>query len=175
MTLAFAVFTQMTGGAAAWAALGVFVIAALTDLADGYIARKYGMVTTFGQIMDPIADKLLILTALFIFAFEGSIQVWMVALVACREILVTVARIHALTTGRVIPAESAGKLKAAFQMTAVSLALLYRLGVICFPELVFMRDYRAQWLFLINGVMIAAVILTLWSGVLFFKNLLKDN
>lgn len=160
----------MPGAGAAWAVVLIFVIAALTDLADGYIARKYGLVTPFGQIMDPIADKLLILTALLIFSLEGTIQAWMAALIACREISVTAVRLTALTKGKLIPAESAGKLKAAFQMLAAALALVYRLGLVCGPAPWFTGGYQAVWLSLINGIMLIAVILTLWSGQVFFKN-----
>ncbi|MBF0387467.1 MAG: CDP-diacylglycerol--glycerol-3-phosphate 3-phosphatidyltransferase [Candidatus Omnitrophica bacterium] len=171
LTLVFAVFAQTPGLVAAGAAVGFFALAALTDLADGYLARKYGLVTTFGQIMDPVADKLLILTALFIFSFESIIPVWMAAVVASREILVTVARIQALTTGKVLPAESAGKVKAALQMTAVTLALLYRLASISESTKMFVSDNQVVLLFIINGVMLGAVLLTLWSGGVFFRNL----
>ncbi|MEI6437580.1 MAG: CDP-diacylglycerol--glycerol-3-phosphate 3-phosphatidyltransferase [Candidatus Omnitrophota bacterium] len=175
LTLIFAMVTQASGVAAAWAALALFMAAALTDLADGYIARKYNLVTVFGQIMDPIADKLLILTAFFIFSFEGMMAVWMVVVVACREILVTVVRIYALTTGRVLPAESAGKWKSALQMTAASLALTFRLGVAGGPFAAYAREYHDTCQTAVSLVMFAAIALTLASGLVFFKNVFKRD
>lgn len=171
LTVIFAALMPMTGAGAAWTALLVFVIAALTDLADGYIARKYSLVTTFGQIMDPLADKALILTAFFIFACEGIVPLWMVGLVAGREILVTLVRFQALITGKVLPAESAGKIKAVVQMTVAVLALLYRVGITGGMAPGFALEHQSLLVFLISAGMAAVVGLTLWSGGAFFRNL----
>ncbi|MBF0593533.1 MAG: CDP-diacylglycerol--glycerol-3-phosphate 3-phosphatidyltransferase [Candidatus Omnitrophica bacterium] len=172
LTLLFAALTQMHGADAAWAALVVFGVAALTDLVDGYVARRFNLITTFGKIMDPVADKFLTLTALFIVAFEGTIGIWMVVLVALREISVTVVRIFALTRGWVIPAESAGKVKAGFQMATVALALGYRALLAGGPAQGFVRNHQISLSCIVNGFMIVVIILTLWSGFEFFNKLM---
>ena len=169
LAVIFALFFQAAGAGGALAALLVFALAALTDFADGYIARKYGLVTTFGKILDPIADKLLILTAFFMFAFEGQIALWMAAAVACREISVTAARIHLLTSGKVVPAESAGKVKTAVQMAVVVLVLVYRLAEDLPVTQVWIKDHQSLLSSFISGIMMIAVILTVWSGWEFFR------
>jgi len=175
LTIIFAVLAQVPGAAGAWAALCFFGVAVLTDFLDGYIARKYNLITVFGQIMDPIADKFLTLTALFIFAFEGTIALWMVILVACREIGVTSVRIFALTNGKVMPAESAGKWKAAFQMGAVLLALVYRVCADSIATHDFIKNHQISLSLMINMVMMGAVILTVWSGLVFFNSLFRGR
>lgn len=175
LTVVFAVFTQTQGTGAALGALFVFIAAAFTDFADGYIARKYSQITSFGKIMDPVADKFLTLTAMVVFAFEGIFILWMVVLVALREIVVTGVRLHALISGRVIPAESSGKVKTAFQMAAISLALVYRLGAVYSPTQEVIKNHQILLAVVMNGVMIATVLLTLWSGGIFLKNLVKKG
>jgi CDP-diacylglycerol--glycerol-3-phosphate 3-phosphatidyltransferase len=173
LTILFAVCAQSAGVYGAWAACAVFALAVVTDFIDGYIARKLNLVTVFGQIMDPVADKFLTLTAMFIFAFEGLFPLWMVALIAMREILVTAVRIYALTNGTVIPAESAGKLKAALQMTAVLLVLVVRALSVTAPTQEFIRIHEFSLSLTINGIMIVAMAVTLWSGLVFLKNVSK--
>ena len=175
LTVIFAVLAQMPGAWGAWAAFLFFGFAVLTDFLDGYIARKYNLISVFGQIMDPIADKFLTLTAMFIFAFEGTMLLGLVAVIACREISVTAVRIFALTNGKVIPAESAGKLKAAFQMGAVLVVLIYRVGIEWAPTHELIKAHREIWSLAMNGVMTGAVILTVWSGGIFFNSLAKDK
>ncbi len=175
LTVIFAMFTQVVGATGALLAFFVFILAAATDFADGYIARKYNLITTFGKIMDPVADKLLTLTALFIFAFEGTILLWMAALVAFREILITAVRIHALTVGKVIPAESSGKVKTVLQMMIVALILIYRFLSVGHQTSAFVKNHQYDLLFLINGVMIMTLFVTVWSGAVFFRNLMEKS
>jgi len=103
------------------AATAVFAIAALTDLLDGRIARKSGLVTDFGKFMDPIADKLLVLLPFIFFATQdgGALNMWTVMLMVGREIVVSGFRLVAVTRGVVIAADWAGKVKTIAQMASI--------------------------------------------------------
>lgn len=105
---------------------GLFVLASLTDFIDGYIARKYNLVTTFGKFIDPLADKLLVMTALLLLTVEGIIPVWIVITILSREFIVTGIRLVAAPTGKVIAASKLGKYKTATTMVALVLLLMYR-------------------------------------------------
>ncbi|MBI3615848.1 MAG: CDP-diacylglycerol--glycerol-3-phosphate 3-phosphatidyltransferase [Candidatus Omnitrophica bacterium] len=107
------------------AALVVFILASLTDLWDGRLARRWKLVTDFGVLMDPIADKILVLSAFLAFVQLNLVPAWMVALIATREFLITGLRIFALGKGQVLPAEAAGKHKTVSQMVSISLILLF--------------------------------------------------
>lgn len=107
------------------AALAVFIVASVTDLIDGRLARKYNQVTTFGKFMDPLADKLLVCAALVVFVQVGLASTWAVVLIIAREFLVTSLRLLALDgSGEVIAANIWGKIKTNSQMYAIILALL---------------------------------------------------
>ncbi|MDA8172820.1 MAG: CDP-diacylglycerol--glycerol-3-phosphate 3-phosphatidyltransferase [Nitrospiraceae bacterium] len=117
----------------------VFTLASLTDWLDGYLARKTGAVTKFGILMDPIADKFLVISALVLLVNLARISVWIAAVLIVREFLVTALRVVALSKGMIIPAEMGGKVKTVFQFIAiVSLVLggsllgidLYDLGTV---------------------------------------------
>ena len=101
------------------AALVVFVVASLTDLADGKIARKYNLVTNFGKFMDPIADKLLTHTAFIMLTAMGRLNVWACIIFIAREFVVSGLRLVAVEQGRVIAAGMSGKIKTVLQMAAV--------------------------------------------------------
>ena len=105
-------------------ALGIFAIASLTDLIDGKIARKYNLVTNFGKFMDPIADKLLVSTALICFVQLDWIPAYMAVIIIAREFIVTGMRLLANGEGRVIAASMWGKAKTVTQIIAISLLLL---------------------------------------------------
>jgi CDP-diacylglycerol--glycerol-3-phosphate 3-phosphatidyltransferase len=98
------------------AAMAVFIIASLTDLADGYIARKNGQVTDFGKFMDPIADKILVVAAMLWFVDQSLLPAWVVLIVIIREFMVTALRLVAVEKGRVIAAGLSGKVKTAVTM-----------------------------------------------------------
>ena len=106
-------------------ALAVFLVAAATDLADGYIARKYGVITGFGKFIDPLADKVLISSAFITFVALGYARAWMVAVIIGRELLITGLRSLAAYRGMIIAPTGWAKLKTALQMVSVSLILLY--------------------------------------------------
>ncbi len=114
----FVVFmlVPFSGEWAKWAALAVFVIASLTDLADGKIARKYGLVTNFGKFMDPLADKLLVCSALICFVATEQIPAAVVIVIVARELIISGVRLIAADQGVVLAANIWGKLKTACQM-----------------------------------------------------------
>ncbi|MDI6736656.1 MAG: CDP-diacylglycerol--glycerol-3-phosphate 3-phosphatidyltransferase [bacterium] len=104
----------------------VFVIAAITDIYDGKIARKYGIETTFGKFADPLADKILVASAFIYFVTIPALHIpaWMVILIIAREFVVTGLRLVAMSKGVVIPASLKGKLKTTFQITTIIIILL---------------------------------------------------
>ena len=107
---------------AAWSiytALAVFVAASLTDLLDGYIARHYNQVTDFGKFMDPLADKVLVLTAMACFCSVGRFPDWALVIVIAREFAVSGLRLVAVDNGRVIAAGWSGKVKTASTMVCL--------------------------------------------------------
>ena len=112
-----------------WIVLPVlFILASITDFLDGYIARKYNLVTTFGKFIDPLADKLLVMTALLLLTVEGIIPVWIVITILSREFIVTGIRLIAAPTGKVIAASKLGKYKTATTMVALVLLLMFKFG-----------------------------------------------
>ena len=104
----------------------IFIVASLTDLADGKIARKYKLVTNFGKFADPLADKLLVMTALIFFVQFGWVPAWMVAIIVIRELAITGLRTLIVeNNGKVLAAAMPGKIKTASQMVAISFFLLH--------------------------------------------------
>lgn len=97
----------------------VFAVASLTDFFDGYIARRSQKVTTFGMILDPIADKFLIISALILLVDMGRLSVWIATTLIIRDFLITALRVVALSKDIVIPAETGGKLKTAAQIISI--------------------------------------------------------
>jgi CDP-diacylglycerol--glycerol-3-phosphate 3-phosphatidyltransferase len=139
------------------AACALFILASLTDLLDGHIARKYNLVTDFGKFIDPVADKLLVLTTLVMLVRGGLMEAWVVVLILCRELAVDGLRMVAVGQGKVIAAGKWGKWKTTFQMVTITVILLFNTP--CF----------ASWYTgILTGVSVA---LTLWSAVdYFWKN-----
>ncbi|WP_279588101.1 CDP-diacylglycerol--glycerol-3-phosphate 3-phosphatidyltransferase [Salinibacterium sp. ZJ454] len=141
-------------GALRWWAAVVFIVAIATDGIDGYIARRYNLVTDLGKLLDPIADKGLTGAALICLAILAELPWWVVVLVLVREISITVWRFVELRKGLVIPASRGGKLKTLAQAVAISLALLPLWTVF------------GDWVHWLNGItMTIAVLLTVLSGL----------
>lgn len=107
-----------------YAAAVVFILAALTDMLDGHIARKRNLVTNFGKLMDPLADKLLVMSALICLAQVGDVAGWMVIVILGREFIITGMRQVAAAQGIVIAAGTTGKIKTITQMIAIPLLIL---------------------------------------------------
>jgi CDP-diacylglycerol--glycerol-3-phosphate 3-phosphatidyltransferase len=144
-----------------WAA-AVFAVASITDWLDGYLARRMGIVTTFGKFLDPIADKMIVMAALVMILPFSRVPAWMVLVILGREIIITGLRGIASTEGIVIPASNLGKFKTIFQIVAILGLLLH---------------YDYHWFFAIDNpyfyvnmhhigmfYLWVAVIITLWSG-----------
>jgi CDP-diacylglycerol--glycerol-3-phosphate 3-phosphatidyltransferase len=145
-----------------WAAV-IFAIASITDWLDGYLARRMGIVTVFGKFLDPIADKLLVMTALIMILPYNRVPAWMVLVILGREIIITGLRGHASMEGIVIPASNLGKFKTIFQIVAILGLLLH---------------YNYHWFFALDNPYLyvnmhnvgifylwIATIITIWSGV----------
>ncbi|MCR4903134.1 MAG: CDP-diacylglycerol--glycerol-3-phosphate 3-phosphatidyltransferase [Butyrivibrio sp.] len=107
-----------------WIALGIFIVASLTDMADGKIARKYNLITDFGKFMDPLADKLLVCSAMICLIELGAIPSWIVVIIIAREFTISGFRLVAADNGRVIAASYWGKFKTTFQMIMVILMII---------------------------------------------------
>ena len=133
-----------------FAALAVFVIASLTDLLDGYVARHDNQVTDFGKFMDPLADKVLVLTAMICFCSMGKMPAWAVVIVMAREFAVSGLRLVAVDNGRVIAAGWSGKVKTASTMVCLCLMHLPILSVL-------------DWV-----CVIVITVTTLYSGIEYF-------
>ena len=131
-------------------ALAVYIIACLSDVADGYIARHYNQVSNFGKFMDPLADKLLVVAAMLLFVEQHRMPAWALLLVVAREFAVTGLRLIAVDNGRVIAAAWSGKIKTASTMVAICLMLLWNI----------------PWLNTVCWVVI--VVTTVYSGVEYF-------
>lgn len=106
-----------------WIALSIFIIASLTDLLDGKIARKYNLVTNFGKFMDPLADKLLVCSALICLVEMAKLPAWMVIVIIAREFIISGFRLIASDNGVVIAASYWGKFKTTFQMVMICLLI----------------------------------------------------
>ncbi|HIQ74152.1 MAG TPA: CDP-diacylglycerol--glycerol-3-phosphate 3-phosphatidyltransferase [Candidatus Cottocaccamicrobium excrementipullorum] len=115
-----------------YVAAAIFIIASFTDLLDGKIARKYNLVTNFGKFMDPLADKLLVCSALICLIELGQIPAWMVIVIISREFIISGFRLVASDNGVVIAASYWGKFKTVFQMISVIL-LIVNLPVLELP------------------------------------------
>ncbi len=107
-----------------WVALALFIIASLTDLLDGKIARKYNLVTTFGKFMDPLADKVLTISGMICLIELGRIPSWIVVIIVAREFIISGFRLIATEHGIVIAANYWGKWKTTFQMIMIILMIM---------------------------------------------------
>ena len=123
----FVVFMYLDFAAAKWIALGIFIAAAITDTLDGQIARRCNLVTTFGKFMDPLADKLLVCSAMIALVDQGRIPAWIVIIIIAREFIISGFRLVASDNGIVIAASYWGKFKTVSQM-AMIIVLIADLG-----------------------------------------------
>ncbi len=154
MIPAYMVFMYLSGGQPGlwmWLALGVFILASITDYVDGYIARKYQQVSDFGKFLDPLADKLLTIAAMAMFCQWGSFPAWALMIVLTREFAVSGLRMVAGPKGKVIAAGKSGKFKTASSMIGLCFMM-------AFPTV--------AWLgWVVVGLI---VITTVYSGVEYF-------
>src|SRR5664279_2558080 len=165
-----AVLFSPSRSAGFWAAI-IFAIASLTDWLDGYLARRMGIVTVFGKFLDPIADKLIVMSALIMILPFGRVPAWMVLVILGREIIITGLRGIASSEGIVIQASDLGKYKTIFQLVAIIGLLLH---------------YNYNWLFGIQHPLLLvnmhntgmfflwiATLLTVWSGFDYLARFVK--
>ena len=132
------------------AALSVFIVASATDFVDGYIARHYNQVSDFGKFLDPLADKLLVISAMLIFIQWGRMPAWVVMLVLTREFAVSGLRMIAAANGNVIAAGWSGKVKTASTMVGLCAMILF-------------TNQTLDWV-----VSIVITVVTLYSGAEYF-------
>jgi CDP-diacylglycerol--glycerol-3-phosphate 3-phosphatidyltransferase len=144
----------------------VFIVASITDKLDGYIARSRNQITNFGKFMDPLADKLLVTSALIALVERGVIFSWVAMIIIAREFAVSGLRTLAASNGSVIAASNWGKAKTVVQIIAIIAGLLYLI-------------YPQYWLNIVTLISIAlAVIITVISGIDYFvknKSAIKTN
>ena len=126
----FLVVLYLDFAGARWWALGIFIVACLTDFVDGYIARHYNQITNFGKFMDPLADKMLVMAAMCYFVEYGQMPGWCLAIVLLREFAVSGMRLVAVEQGRVIAAAWSGKIKTASTMVCLCLMLVFSSSVL---------------------------------------------
>ncbi|MBM3255326.1 MAG: CDP-diacylglycerol--glycerol-3-phosphate 3-phosphatidyltransferase [Candidatus Omnitrophica bacterium] len=166
LTFVFMFFLFCHGLWAKVLSLAIFIFAALSDLFDGMIAQKRNMVTDFGKLMDPIADKILVLAAFAAFVQMQLIEAWMFVIIVSREILITSLRLFALNKGKVLSAAKVGKHKTASQMFVIFAIL----GFIVLKEVMLtFFIWNPSWeAFFYQGIyifMLFTVVLTLYSGL----------
>jgi CDP-diacylglycerol--glycerol-3-phosphate 3-phosphatidyltransferase len=145
-------------------AAGLFILFSLTDMLDGQLARRRGTVSDLGRFLDPLADKLFVLSVLIVLVQEGLVAAWVVVLIFSRELIITILRSVGASQGRVIGAAPLGKTKTVMQMSAVTLLILH-------------RPY--PWLGPVADVAVGvAIVFTIWSGLDYiwrFRHLLGPN
>ena len=145
-------------------AVAIFIIASLTDLLDGKIARKYNLVTNFGKCMDPLADKLLVCSALICLVSTGKLPAWIVIIIISREFIISGFRLIASDNGIVIAAGYWGKFKTTFQMLMV-IVLILDIGTPFFDMLGLILTYVA----------LALTIISLFDYLIRNKDVLKEQ
>ena len=138
----------------AWAAAAVFLLACWTDYLDGHLARKNNWITDFGKFIDPVADKLLVLSTLIMLVHLQLFPAWLVILILARELSVDGLRLVAMTRGKVIAAGPLGKIKTVSQMVLITVLLVFR------------KPLFSHWFLMLGGIWVACI--TLWSGVDYF-------
>lgn len=152
-------------------ALLVFILSGITDYLDGYLARKVYGVTSFGQLMDPLTDKVMICAAFVAFVELRLLPAWIVVLIISREFLVTGLRLLAASQGKIISAGKWGKHKTVWQIVAISLLLLglaIQHDILHSASAAFMANYDMAFKMIAYGVGIAAALITVTSGIMYF-------
>jgi CDP-diacylglycerol--glycerol-3-phosphate 3-phosphatidyltransferase len=148
-------------------ALAIFVLASLTDWVDGKIARKKNIVTRFGKLMDPLADKILVASGFIMLTGLGVVPAWVTVLVVCRDFLLNTIRMFGTEAGVTISAGIYGKIKTAFQMLTVTLGLIDTNGLFKFMStqgrLMGFGELLLNVGFSIS--LVGAVIFTVWSTI----------
>ncbi len=171
LTAIFCVAASSEGVLGYAIALSAFVLGAISDWLDGYLARRLNLVTSLGKLLDPLADKILVCSGFVYLSAKGLCPVWVTALIISREFLVTGIRQIAVEKGEVIAADGLGKWKTTFQLTFIITALTHlTFATVSFGHpLVRLLQYLSNpehWLILTS--LWAAVVLTVISGLSYF-------
>ena len=145
-----------------WIALAIFIVASLTDFLDGYIARKYNLVTNFGKFMDPLADKLLVCSAMICLVELARIPAWVVIVIIAREFIISGFRLVASDNGVVIAASYWGKFKTTFQILMICLMIADLEPLILITQIV-------MW------VALALTVISLVDYLIKNKSVMQDN
>ncbi|WP_158396530.1 CDP-diacylglycerol--glycerol-3-phosphate 3-phosphatidyltransferase [Corynebacterium hiratae] len=153
-------FAWLVLGGHEWWAFGCFALLMLTDKLDGDIARSRGLITNFGKIADPIADKALMTAAFVCLNITGALPVWITVVILFREFGITIWRFYLLRQGKVVPASQGGKLKTALQTLAAALYLCPLPGWMDTPSFL---------------VMLAAVVVTVVTGIQYLIDGHREN
>jgi CDP-diacylglycerol--glycerol-3-phosphate 3-phosphatidyltransferase len=165
LTVLFVVSLNSSWQYARTTALVIFLIAGLTDFIDGEIARRYGIITNFGKLMDPLVDKIMLAAAFISLVPLKAVPAWAATTIVARDFLITGLRLMASAKGRILPAESLGKQKTSWQVITV----LFFLGLFSASELRFTNEGSVWWLRAWNqaGPILVwiTVTLTLYSGL----------
>ena len=165
LTVLFVIALNSSWQYARTTALVIFLIAGLTDFIDGEIARRYGIVTNFGKLMDPIVDKIMVAAAFISLVPLKAVPAWAATAVVARDFLITGLRLMATANGRILPAESLGKQKTSWQVITV----IFFLGLFSASELRFADEGSVWWLRAWNQagpiLVWVTVALTLYSGI----------
>src|SRR5919205_1613359 len=140
LTVLFVVLLSSSWHYARTAALVIFLVAGLTDFIDGEIARRYGVITNFGKLMDPLVDKIMVAAAFISLVPLKAVPAWAATTVVARDFLITGLRMMAGAQGRILPAERLGKQKTSWQVVTV----LFFLGVLSLHELRYVDD-KSTW------------------------------
>ena len=155
---------DITGAADKWIALVIFCVASLTDMLDGKIARKYNLVTNFGKFMDPLADKLLVCSAMICLVEKKQLAAWIVIIIIAREFIISGFRLIAADNNIVIAASMWGKFKTTFQMAMIILLIL---------------NWQMMWFQVLTTIVVyVALVLTIVSLIDYLaknKDVLKEQ
>ena len=157
-----ALLLSKTNDSLKWVALALFVIASLTDFADGYIARKYNLVTNFGKFMDPLADKILTISGMICLIELGRIPSWIVVIIVAREFIISGFRLVAAENGVVIAANYWGKFKTTFQMIMIILMIMN------IPQLQIVTN-------IVMWIALALTLISLWTYIMANKPVLAGE
>jgi CDP-diacylglycerol---glycerol-3-phosphate 3-phosphatidyltransferase len=165
LTVLFVLALNSSWQYARTAALVIFLIAGLTDFIDGEIARRYGVITNFGKLMDPLVDKIMMAAAFISLVPLKAVPAWAATTVVARDFLITGLRLMASAKGRVLPAEQLGKQKTSWQIITV----VFFLGLLSMAELRYANDTSTWWLRAWSDagpvLVWITVALTVYSGV----------
>jgi CDP-diacylglycerol--glycerol-3-phosphate 3-phosphatidyltransferase len=165
LTVLFVVALSSSWQYARTSALAIFLIAGLSDFIDGEIARRYGVITNFGKLMDPLVDKIMVAAAFISLVPLKAVPAWAATTVVARDFLITGLRLMASAKGRILPAESLGKQKTSWQIVTI----IFFLALLSIAELRY-ADEKATWWVRAWGeagpvLVWITVALTIYSGI----------